>query len=181
MTSIIDAEFGAIKVRRARTAYLRIKVDPSGQISATIPYYATLITLRLLIEKNRASLRKTIKKLPPRRHYSETAVKEIRAKARKYLPKRLEYLADKYGFKYGKVSLRNQKTRWGSCSRESNISLNIALVTLPVDLIDYVLLHELTHTEFMNHSPEFWAKLEEICPDTKKHRRELKKYNSYLV
>lgn len=169
-----------IKVRRARTAYLRVKVDANGHISATIPYYATLIALRALIEANRKNLRKTIAKIPPIRHYDETEVKQIRKKAKEYLPKRLAYLAAKNGFEYNKVSLRNQKTRWGSCSRDKNISLNIALVTLPVHLIDYVLLHELTHTVHMNHSREFWDKLNEICPNSKKYRKELKEQNPLL-
>lgn len=169
-----------IRVRRARTAYLRIKVGSDGQISATIPYYATLTTLRILLEKNRASLRKTIAQLPPVKHYSEVDIKKIRTKSREYLPRRLEHLAVKHDFKYGKVSLRNQKTRWGSCSREGNISLNIALVTLPTELIDYVLLHELTHTVHMNHGTDFWTKLDEICPNSKKYRRELKSHSSTL-
>jgi len=170
-----------IRVRRARTSYLRIKVEPSGQISATIPYYATLIALKILINKNRGSLRKTIAKLPPQKNYSAADIKKIRAKAKQFLPKRLDYLAKQHGFKYVKVSLRNQKTRWGSCSRAGNISLNIALVTLPPELIDYVLLHELNHTKYMNHSQQFWTKLTEICPNTKKYRKELKNYNSALT
>jgi predicted metal-dependent hydrolase len=159
---------------------LRVRVEPGGVISATIPYYATLIALRALIEKNRVSLRRNIAKMPAPRHHDEAQIKQIRKKARGFLPKRLEFLAAKHGFSYGKVSLRNQKTRWGSCSAADNISLNIALVTLPVHLIDYVLLHELTHTVHKDHSADFWAKLAEICPDAKKHRKELHKYSSLL-
>ncbi|GHU06908.1 hypothetical protein FACS189431_0590 [Alphaproteobacteria bacterium] len=167
-------------MRRAHTAYLRVKVEPGGVVSATIPYYATLITLRSLIEKNRTSLRRSITRMPAVRHYDETQIKQIRKKARAFLPRRLEHLASEHGFRYGKVSLRNQKTRWGSCSAADNISLNIALVTLPVHLIDYVLLHELTHTVHKNHSAEFWAKLVEVCPDAKKCRKELRQHSSFL-
>ena len=118
--------------------------------------------------------------MPPTKHYDDIEVKKIRKKAKEFLPKRLAYLAIENGFEYNKISLRNQKTRWGSCSRDKNISLNIALVTLPVHLIDYVLLHELTHTVHMNHSREFWDKLNEVCPNAKKYRKELKSQNPLL-
>lgn len=76
--------------------------------------------------------------------------------ARIYLPARLAILAEKYNFSYGKVTLRNQKTRWGSCSYQNNISLNVQLMRLPKHLVDYVLIHELAHTVEKNHSNNFW-------------------------
>jgi predicted metal-dependent hydrolase len=180
VTSVVDAEFGEIKVNRARTHYLRLKVEPNGQISATIPYYATLIALRRLLEQSRPSLRRNLAKLPKLKTYSEAQIKQIRAKAKAYLPTRVKFLAQKHGFKPAKVSCRNQKTRWGSCSPAGNISLNIALVLLPPELIDYVILHELTHLSEMNHSQIFWQKLGQVSPDYKKLRRQLKDHSPYL-
>ncbi len=81
-------------------------------------------------------------------------------KARKRLLASLYLLAEKYGFTYNKVCIRNQKTRWGSCSHKNNISLNVKLVLLPKELIDYVMLHELVHTRIRNHSKKFWVELD---------------------
>lgn len=179
-TSIEDKEFGTIRVVRAKTHYIRIKVEPDGKVSATIPTYATLISLKALIDKNRSSLRKSIAKLPEFHRYTDDQIKQIRKKAKEYFPVRVEYFAKKYGYKYNKLSFRNQKTRWGSCSSDNNISLNIALITMPPDLIDYVILHELTHTIEKNHSAAFWSKLEQVCPNYKELRKELHSHTPYL-
>ncbi|WP_186804884.1 M48 family metallopeptidase [Limihaloglobus sulfuriphilus] len=78
----------------------------------------------------------------------------------KKLADRFVYLAKKYGFKYKKLTIRNQRTMWGSCSSSGNISINIALAELPGDLRDYVILHELVHTKHPNHSKRFWKELD---------------------
>jgi predicted metal-dependent hydrolase len=93
-------------------------------------------------------------------------------------------MAKIHNFKYNKVSIRNQKTKWGSCSAKNNISLNINLVRLPDELRDYVILHELVHTRFKNHSKEFWAELNKFVGDSstnssrkaKELSKRLKKY-----
>ena len=97
--------------------------------------------------------------------------------AKSYLINRLRFLADQYNFTYNKVSVRNQKTRWGSCSFNNNISLNIKLACLPKHLSDYVILHELVHTKIKNHSPSFWSFLSQYIPDAKKTDRALKRYS----
>ncbi len=97
--------------------------------------------------------------------------------AKLYLINRLRILANRHGFTYNKVSVRNQKTRWGSCSFNNNISLNIKLVCLPKHLADYVILHELIHTKIKNHSPSFWSFLNKYIPDAKKIDKALKRYS----
>lgn len=104
--------------------------------------------------------------------------KAIKKEAKDYLPKRLAYLANQYGFQYNKIRLSSARTRWGSCSNDKTISLNIALMKLPLELIDYVLVHELTHTIEMNHSPSFWKLLAKKMPDYQQRRQALKKYDS---
>ncbi|MBN2270483.1 MAG: M48 family metallopeptidase [Sedimentisphaerales bacterium] len=83
-----------------------------------------------------------------------------KAKAKQILKKRLRELADEHGFEYQKVFIKSQKTRWGSCSDRNNINLNINLVSLSQELIDYVILHELVHTRVKSHSRKFWAQLD---------------------
>lgn len=173
-------EFGDVKVTRVHTRYLRLRVQPDRSITATIPYYATLLSLKTLINKNRSGLRKQIKKMPKSKALSEDEKKDLRKKARKYLAERLEELSSANGFTYGKVRISSAKTRWGSCSMKGTISLNIALMTLPKHLSDYVMLHELTHTDYMSHNKDFWKRVGEVCPSYKQYRRELKSYSPYI-
>jgi len=105
------------------------------------------------------------------------ALKALRVEAKAYLPRRLAYLAEQYGFSYEKLRFAHQSSRWGSCSSRGTISLNIALMNVPFEVIDYVLVHELAHTKHMNHSTEFWREVEGMFPDYKNARRTLKKHN----
>ena len=99
---------------------------------------------------------------------------------RRRLVDRLNYLAVKYGFQYNRVFIKNQKTRWGSCSGKNNINLNLNLVRLPDELIDYTILHELVHTRIKNHGQQFWAQLDRLLGDGRKLDRALNEYNLLL-
>ena len=106
--------------------------------------------------------------------------KALDREAKAYLPRRLRYLADQHEFDYSSVRYSNAKGRWGSCSSHGVISLNVALMNLPMELVDYVLIHELSHTRHLNHSPQFWATVEHCYTDYKSARKQLKSYSTYL-
>jgi predicted metal-dependent hydrolase len=89
------------------------------------------------------------------------------------IKKQVEYLANKYGFTFRKITLRNMRTRWGSCTAQNNISLNIGLVALTDDLKNYIILHELVHTKIKNHRKEFWEELSNFIPNPKALNRKL--------
>ncbi len=117
------------------------------------------------------------------RNVIEDVITQVyRFEARKILPGKLEKLARMYGFEFNKVSIRNNKRNWGSCSSKNNISLNLQMMKLPDELIDYILLHELVHTEIKNHSPEFWQKMDNLTGNRGRElAKEVKKYSTYTL
>lgn len=107
-------------------------------------------------------------------------IETLRIEAKYYLPKRLTQLALLHQFVYKDVFIKNLKSKWGSCSHQNNINLNLHLMRLPEKLIDYVLVHELVHTVVKNHSKEFWNLLQAKMPDAKARHKEIQNYNTDL-
>ena len=104
----------------------------------------------------------------------------LMAKARAYLPQRLEYLAARFRVEYARLRINRAKSRWGSCSSRGNINLSCRLMALPLHTIDYVIIHELCHRTHMNHSRAFWRLVGSRCPAYKAIERELKSLSFVL-
>lgn len=111
-------------------------------------------------------------------------VKELRNLARDaaaYIPERVSFYASLMDVSYGRITIRNQKSRWGSCSSKGNLNFNCLLMLAPLEIIDYVVVHELCHRREMNHSPLFWREVEKVLPDYKKRRKWLKDNGEKLM
>ncbi len=104
---------------------------------------------------------------------SERALKK---QSEQLLPSRVEHISQKYGLPYNGLRIRKLTSRWGSCSTKKNINLSFFLIQLPWDLIDYVILHELAHTRYLNHGPEYWGYMTKQIPNVKELRQKLKSY-----
>lgn len=111
----------------------------------------------------------------------KACIKALRNEAEDLLPGRLRLLAHKHGFTYRSVQVKQLTGRWGSCDTHRNIIFNLFLMQLPWTLIDYVILHELTHTNVMKHGPEFWGAMANVLPDVQVRRRAMRQYHPTIT
>jgi predicted metal-dependent hydrolase len=107
-------------------------------------------------------------------------IRALRRQAEQLLPQRLKILAELHSFSYSSVAVKLLKSRWGSCDQSQNIVFNLFLMQIPWNCIDYVILHELTHTKVLHHGPEFWQTFETVLPGAKKLRKQMRQYQPVL-
>ena len=106
--------------------------------------------------------------------FTQEEIRELADRALKYIPKRVKHFAAQEGISYGRITIRNQKTRWGSCSSRGNLNFNCLLMLAPPEVIDYVVVHELAHIRHHDHSAAFYAEVAKVMPDYKERRKLLK-------
>ena len=173
-------DVGPVTVMKSdRAKCIRITISPDQTVRLTIPERVSAERGSRFLHSKVPWIRRHLLKL---KHLDSTEgnlpqseINELQA--RHLLIGRLEEMARIHHLKYGKVSIRNQKTKWGSCSSKNSINLNINLVRLPDQLRDYVILHELVHTRIKNHGKEFWAELNKaLGGGAKELARKLRKY-----
>lgn len=175
--SSILSRYYFVRHRRARRYLLR--VDPDGRVRVTIPRGGSRREADAFALRNRAWIEAQLSRVRPRSLAPE-AQRAWRASAKAVLPARLFELADRYGLAVTGVSIRSQKTRWGSCGRNGHISLNWRLMLMPDWVRDYVLVHELMHLRRLDHSPKFWRLVEAACPDYRVARQWLRSHGPAL-
>jgi predicted metal-dependent hydrolase len=157
------AEVGKVILdKSARARRLSITVRPFGIARVAVPRAVSFQSAAQFAESKKAWLRTQYNRMESK---EQTALRLLEqapletTKARKRIVHRLEHLSATTGFVYSSVKIRNQKTRWGSCSYQNSLNLNIKLALLPRALMDYVIMHELVHTRIKNHGKRFWALL----------------------
>lgn len=167
-----------------RARRLSISVIPFQGVRVSVPAGMPLTraeqavrTRKAWIEKHRLHIQEIEKKCRALQQQTEAVNPH---EARKSLILRLNKLAEKYNFSFNRISIRRQRTRWGSCSAANNISLNIKLTLLPDELRDFIIVHELVHTKVKNHGQKFWDKLEVIIPRARFLDQQLKSYSGLL-
>ena len=176
---------GTILIERSRRAkHLSLSVRPFKGARVAVPIGVSFASAEMFARSKTGWIKKHLDKMVLMEHEARALSKSkpiIQATAQKHLIDRLNFLSQKYGFNYNRVFIKNQKTRWGSCSAKNNINLNINLVRLPDELIDYTILHELVHTRVKNHSRRFWAQMDRLLGDAKKLDRKLSEYSFLLI
>jgi len=172
-----------VKSRRARK--LNISLEPSDVLRVAVPYWTSFKEAMKIISSNIGWVRKYLARMERARRQHDLLFRDQvtvdRAEAAERILGRVSEIAEEHGFTFNRSSIRNQKTRWGSCSHKNNISLNVKLARLPAELIDYVILHELLHTRIKNHKDDFWTELTRILPGARALDARLRKYHLALM
>ncbi|MFA6391861.1 MAG: SprT family zinc-dependent metalloprotease [Patescibacteria group bacterium] len=163
-----------------RARRMRLAVHSDGTVVVTMPFrFTARLADKFVHEKHDWIVQKIEyfrqNRQPRTRVYTRKDYLKYREAARKFAYERVEHFNQTYNFKYQKISIRNQKTRWGSCSGKGNLNFNYKIIHLPMNIADYIIVHELCHLKEMNHSKKFWDLVSLSFPDHKGIRKELKR------
>lgn len=162
-----------LEVRDANTVLARIPTRVSDrELKAFVENHRSWILEKTAVMAEREENRKSTP-APLPELLSKTDWMKIQLK----IGKRVRHYCETMGVTVGYVTVKNQKTRWGSCSAKGNVNFNYQLAFLPEELLDYVVIHELAHRRHMDHSMAFWAEVEKYCPDYRERRERLKEYS----
>jgi len=172
--SRITAEIAFVRHPRARRYVISVRDD--GRVRVTVPRWGSKRAAAIFAEQQHAWIEKQRRRVEEHRarppepgarnvpREGSAEARALRTRAKRELPPRLLELAAQHGLTVTRVSIRNQRWRWGSCSRTGHICLNWRLVQMPDAVRDYVMLHELMHLKRMDHSPKFWKLVAAVCP-----------------
>lgn len=156
---------------------IKLAIYPNKGLVATIPYYAPYKIAEAFIVKKADWV---LERLGEVKKYNVHAdcnnYKIYKEKAKNLALERLEHFNKLYNYKFFRVSIRNQQTRWGSCSKKGNLNFNYKIALISQDLCDYIIVHELCHLKELNHSQKFWDLVAQTIPNYKERRKRLKKY-----
>lgn len=190
-----------VKIIRSNRKTLAIQINPDLSVTVRAPMYAPQSDIERILREKESWIQKHIEKIREqeakrkktqgekgeygefveRDYLTNEEIKKLADKALQYIPKRVSYFAKQIGVTYGKIKIRNQKTRWGSCSSKGNLNFNCLLMLTPPEVIDYVVVHELCHRKEMNHSRVFWVEVEKVLPNYKEQVKWLKENGGQII
>ena len=172
------------QVIRSSRKTLAIQITPEGEVLVRCPRRMKAETIRAFVESKTDWIEKHVRKqisVPKLPAFTDGEIEDLAQQALRVLPERAAYFAPLVGVTYGRITIRNQRTRWGSCSSEGNLNFNCLLMLTPAEVQDYVVVHELCHRKEMNHSAAFWAEVERVLPDYRAQRQWLKDNGVALI
>lgn len=184
-----------VKIIRSNRKTLAIQINPDLSVTVRAPMYAPQSDIERILREKECWIQKHIEKIREMKekkketqgesveseYLTNEEIKKLADKALQHIPKRVSYYAKQIGVTYGKITIRNQKTRWGSCSSKGNLNFNCLLMLTPSEVIDYVVVHELCHRKEMNHSVAFWAEVEKVIPNYKEQVKWLKENGGKII
>lgn len=179
-----------VTVIRSKRKTVSIRVNSDLTVTVRAPKYASKREIERIVNEKKPWIIKHLKQMEEEnikkaaekvQYLTNTEIQELAEKAMKYIPERTRYFAEIIGVSYGRITIRNQKTRWGSCSGKGNLNFNCLLMLTPCEIIDYVVVHELCHRKEMNHSKAFWLEVEKILPEYRQYVKWLKNEGSSIM
>ena len=170
-------------IRSARKT-VAIQITPQGEVILRCPKRYPIRVAEAFLESKRPWIEAHLAQLavrPKLPMLTEAEIRELARQASSDLRERAARFAPLVGVAFGRLTIRSQRTRWGSCSARGNLNFNCLLMLCPEEVRDYVVIHELCHRKELNHSPRFWAEVEKVCPDYVRHRKWLKENGGSLI
>lgn len=178
-----------IQIIRSSRRTLGLEVTREGEVKARLPLQVSDTAAKTFIREHQDWILKKraqvwqrqqeqrqmeksgqTRQIPAMNEMSSAQLADMKNK----FQQKVSAFAEQMGVTYGRITIRNQKTRWGSCSGKGNLNFNYQLYFLPEELMDYVVIHELAHRKHMNHSADFWREVERFCPDYRERRKRLR-------
>ena len=180
------------KIVRSRRRTAVIEITEDLRVIVRVPYTMPDERIRRMVREKQSIIDMKLARMRERldKQYAafgeavpitQGEIRELAVQARREIPPRVEHFAGIMGIQYGRITIRNQATLWGSCSAKGNLNFNCLLMLCPAEVRDYVIVHELCHRKEMNHSPRFWAEVGRVLPDYRLQRSWLKEYGGRLI
>lgn len=177
-----------IEVVRSRRKTLSLELTIEGRMLLRAPLGCPKRVLQAFVDDHRDWVERKLRESEARRRtlaavpkFSEEELRTLQKRGREVFPARCAYFAPRLGVSFGRISVRRQHSKWGSCSGKGNLNFNCLLLLAPESVLDYVVVHELCHRREMNHSKRFWALVEGLCPDWRESRRWLRTNGTTLL
>lgn len=171
-------------ILRSLRKTIAIQIVPPGQVLVRCPLRMSQREIQQFVDSKQKWIHGHLDRiaqnpaLPP---FSENELKEMVQWAKETLPERVSFWASRVGVDYGRITVRRQHSRWGSCSSKGNLNFNCLLALVPETVLDYIIVHELCHRKHMNHTPAFWAEVARFLPDYETARSWLKNEGGRLI
>lgn len=169
---------------RSSRKTISLQITPTGEVVVRCPHRCSKGEIDAFVQSREGWIQKHLSALSHRPNlppFSEAELLALAEEAAGKLPSRAAFFARQMGISYGRITIRSQHTRWGSCSAQGNLNFNCLLMLCPQEVQDYVVIHELCHRIHMNHSAAFWNQVEAVCPDYRIHRKWLKEKGGSLI
>ena len=177
-----------VELVRSRRKTLALYITADGRVQVRSPMRTPHSVIQAFVEQHREWIESHLSARQDKLQEAAELgtlrpeeLEDLKKRAKKVIPARAAWYAPLVGVRFGRISIRTQRSRWGSCSGKGNLNFNCLLMLAPAEVLDYVVVHELCHLLEMNHSPRFWAQVERVCPNWKACRRWLRENGESLM